>query len=1043
MKKISTISFLIVFILLFPSQQTSVKSSATLDSKPINITPYTDAEISSYYTGVEGLDGNDLLTSLSDKIDDHVEFDYTTELKYIMKITDRDWNLSSLAPEKLANYSFSDLNDDDPYMYYMYGQYSGEISTAKRWSEDPTLFWNKEHIWAKSHGNFSTKKGAGTDLHHLRAADQSVNLGHSSLDFGVVGGTKTIIYDELGNPSGYTGSHASLGGKVFEPRDKDKGDVARAIFYMATRYDTFTDLYHPKLEILNAITDIGISWNATPTVNGTMGILNDLLTWNNDDPVDAFEIQRNNLIHRNFQGNRNPYIDHPEWAEMVYDPSYAGSGASNASESSSSGLTPAWDSFSTATLDYITIDTSEVMTNFALEDSFSSMGLTVYAHYDNETYRKINYYTTSISGGSPLLESGTINITVSHTHNGITKTATYPIQVAPIPKEIISIDLTTTDVKKTFNYGDYFDYENLVVTAQYDNDTTAGVSNFDIKIDGVSMLDEKALVPPPGTYDAVVTHTHRSQTVSASYQITISAIESATITLTSATMELTGLYTTNFSPFIESTYQRSFAYNQIRRVTERISGQAGTFYLYNENPLHHIESIVITHDGAPTNIKIYGGSSVAPKSPSNLVFGSANESVVTYNFSGSSSSYFYIDNDPSATTYIHSIVINYGYTRTLSHISVDTSEAQTTFALNSEFSTDGLQVSAHYGDGSTQHLYSFDVSTPNMMVLGQQTITVTALGKQTSYSITVTNENATVNDSSVALSYEHLFISGDISSGQTAAPYPSRELSNSVYGGSSLVWSYSFSSVASYYFTNNAKGVGLGKSDAPYTSVTLTSPSMNQVSKVVVNTSGAAGTNAKLAVSVGGSQLAQQSITATSADYTFDNPTTSSGVIVLNWTQTSSTAIYIKSVQIFTGGSTPESVTPTEQATAYANYFLSQTAPYCSTLDGDDAPWTSLAAEYGFMDDEAKDYFDTSSDAVIVQTRERYSFLINKYPTLAANNFMVDSKNQPIVQLSLQLQADVKDEKTLNGNVIVLLSFSVLFSVSIFIVLRKKDTINS
>ncbi len=155
--------------------------------------------------------------------------------------------------------------------------------------------WNREHVWAKSHGDFGTTTGPGTDLHHLRPTDVTVNSARGNLDF-----------DNGGTPNAEApGNYAD--GDSWEPRDADKGDVARMIFYMSVRYeggDGFADL-----EVNNL------------TGNGTapyLGKLSVLLQWNAQDPPSAAELRRNDVIHHTYQRNRNPFIDHPEWADSIW-----------------------------------------------------------------------------------------------------------------------------------------------------------------------------------------------------------------------------------------------------------------------------------------------------------------------------------------------------------------------------------------------------------------------------------------------------------------------------------------------------------------------------------------------------------------------------------------------------------------------------------------------------------------------------------------------------------------------------------------------------
>ncbi|GAB2806128.1 endonuclease [Lentzea nigeriaca] len=172
--------------------------------------------------------------------------------------------------------------------------YSG-MSRAKSLSGGTSASWNREHVWAKSHGDFGTATGPGTDLHHLRPEDVDVNATRGNLDF-----------DEGGSPVPEA-SGSFVDSDSFEPRDAVKGDVARMIFYMAVRYEG-TDGF-ANLELNNSVS------------NGTapyMGKLSVLKQWNDDDPPDAFEQRRNQVIYDSYQQNRNPFIDHPEWVAAIW-----------------------------------------------------------------------------------------------------------------------------------------------------------------------------------------------------------------------------------------------------------------------------------------------------------------------------------------------------------------------------------------------------------------------------------------------------------------------------------------------------------------------------------------------------------------------------------------------------------------------------------------------------------------------------------------------------------------------------------------------------
>ncbi len=226
---------------------------------------------STYYAPAMGKTGTALRTSLHDIIDDQTKLSYDA-VWTALKDTDQDPGNSANVIELYTGRSISKTNN---------GGGAGQ--------------WNREHVFAQSRGAFTTSAGPGTDLHHLRAEDVSVNGTRGNKDF-----------DNGGSAvSGCTDCWTD--GDSFEPRDAVKGDVARMLFYMAVRYeggDGFNDL-----ELST------VSGSSVPRI----GDLDILLQWNSSDPVDSFEMRRNDRIHSQWQGNRNPFVDHPEWAASIWN----------------------------------------------------------------------------------------------------------------------------------------------------------------------------------------------------------------------------------------------------------------------------------------------------------------------------------------------------------------------------------------------------------------------------------------------------------------------------------------------------------------------------------------------------------------------------------------------------------------------------------------------------------------------------------------------------------------------------------------------------
>lgn len=236
-------------------------------------TPPTDSgtidTANGYYSGVSGLTGSALKTRLNDIIDDHTKLSYSAVWD-ALKYTDED-------PSNTSNVLLF---------------YTG-VSRSKALNGGDLGDWNREHVWAKSHGDFGTMTGAGTDLHHLRATDVQVNGARGNLDFDN-GGTSVINC-----------MTCKADGDSFEPPTRVKGDVARMLFYMATRYETGDQLDLELNELVN---------NGTAPYHGKLSVL---LQWHALDPVDAAEKRRNQRIFEK-QGNRNPFIDNPQWVQAVF-----------------------------------------------------------------------------------------------------------------------------------------------------------------------------------------------------------------------------------------------------------------------------------------------------------------------------------------------------------------------------------------------------------------------------------------------------------------------------------------------------------------------------------------------------------------------------------------------------------------------------------------------------------------------------------------------------------------------------------------------------
>ena len=213
-----------------------------------------------YYTSIdEGLSGETLLLALRSLINNgFTGVDYGTARTALAE-TDADPN-----------------NPDNLILVYL------QTSVNGTWDNGAT--WNREHVWPQSYLGDSASNddvNKASDLHNLKPSNPLEN-----------GSRGNKYFDNITSSNTY------------EPHDDVKGDIARILLYMIVMYDDLT------LTDNGAIIQVG-------SLN--MGLLNVLLQWHLLDPVSDFELNRNNVIY-SYQNNRNPFIDRPEYVELIWGP---------------------------------------------------------------------------------------------------------------------------------------------------------------------------------------------------------------------------------------------------------------------------------------------------------------------------------------------------------------------------------------------------------------------------------------------------------------------------------------------------------------------------------------------------------------------------------------------------------------------------------------------------------------------------------------------------------------------------------------------------
>jgi len=274
-------AFLITAAILFNSFGALFISAAepTTYSKDVNsgerdviATTLNGTSAASYYTG------NNTYDKLSKLSADALK----TSLNKLMKDT-HSYESSYNDCHYKANKTDCE-NGDSTTLSLIYTSYT---ATQSQWNG-----WNREHVWPKSLGG-GDEKGGGADLHHIRPSDALVNSTRSNDRYGNVSESAKKVYGN--NPAkDVLGGYSN--GTYFEPLDNVKGDVARICLYVYVRW--------------------GSEWGATDITKVFQNV-NVLLEWCELDPVDIWELGRNEVVGK-IQGNRNVFIDYPEYAWLIF-----------------------------------------------------------------------------------------------------------------------------------------------------------------------------------------------------------------------------------------------------------------------------------------------------------------------------------------------------------------------------------------------------------------------------------------------------------------------------------------------------------------------------------------------------------------------------------------------------------------------------------------------------------------------------------------------------------------------------------------------------
>jgi len=283
----------------------------------------------------------------------------------------------------------------DPYSYSI-----GSTQRCGSYSVEGDCY-NREHIIPQS--VFNEQSPMVADAHFITPTDGKVNGIRSNYPHGTV---SSVTYTSQNGSKLGSSSVSGYSGTVFEPINAFKGDIARMYFYFATRYENTVAGYSYAM------------FDGSSNKVFTTAFLNTLLAWHAQDPVSAREIARNNAIYAR-QGNRNPYIDHPEYVNQIWggtsstDTQAPTAPASLASTSkTATSITLAWNTSS----DNVGVTGYDVYANSALKTTVTGLTATITGLTASTTYSI--YVKAKDAAGNTSASSNTISVTTNSSGTG-------------------------------------------------------------------------------------------------------------------------------------------------------------------------------------------------------------------------------------------------------------------------------------------------------------------------------------------------------------------------------------------------------------------------------------------------------------------------------------------------------------------------------------------------------------------------------------------------------------------------------------------------
>lgn len=643
-----------------------------------------------------------------------------------------------------------------PKIWDMYGGFQFAYQTGgKSYSKEGDCY-NREHSVPKSW--FSENKPAYSDMVHLVPTDGKVNGMRSNYAFGEVSSASytysfparsynDVQYQNAG--SSKLGTAKAINGvsspqsTVFEPDDQYKGDFARIYMYFAVRYGGGT---------CDAASGAGAAIFSSSLTTSNPYVTNygkELLKkWHVQDPVSTKETNRNDVIEAK-QGNRNPFVDYPEWADKIWGSNY---------EETHGDDTPSISISATST----NIQVNGTATLTATLKNVT--GTPSWAVTDSST----NVITLSSNSGNSVTVTGKANGTKTVRATVGSVSATIDITVST--KTLSSISVATAPTKTSYTVDEYFDPTGLVIYRTY-SDSSSDTYTY------AGHTSEFTFNPSTST---ALTTSHTSVTITYGGKSC-----SQTISVSSSGG---GGSSTDFSKYSGSLVPGYYVItydNKAMKNTVSSNRLAYTSVTPTNDVISNPDSSLIWHIEQSGNYWTIYNDSVSKyaagngtKNQATLVSSVSNDGDALWTASGTST-YEFVNKKNNTSGVNANLRENgtYGFAcyststggaltlyknsesgsqKTLDMIGINITNVQDEFYVNEEFNYDDLVVTAYFSDDTNTPLSDgdYDVSTPDMTSTGEQTITVSytygGVTKSATYTITVSEAPKTLSSISVS-----------------------------------------------------------------------------------------------------------------------------------------------------------------------------------------------------------------------------------------------------------------------------------------------------